>query len=49
MMLHVRQGDKPAVAPFPPEVQERLERLKRPPAELAAHAYGSRKIELKRR
>jgi acyl-CoA thioester hydrolase len=49
VLLHVQQGDKPAVVPFPPEVLERLERLKRPPAELAAHPHGSRKIELKRR
>jgi acyl-CoA thioester hydrolase len=49
MLLHVHQGEKPSVAPFPPEVFERLERLKLAPDVLAQRAHGSRKIELKRR
>ncbi len=49
MLLHVHQGDKPAVASFPPEVLERLEALKLSPGALAARGPGSRKIELKRR
>jgi acyl-CoA thioester hydrolase len=49
MLLHVHQGAKPASAPFPPEVSERLEALKLPPAALAARGLGSRKIELRRR
>ena len=49
MLLHVHQGEKPASASFPPEVQARLETLKLSPAALAARGLGSRKIELKRR
>ena len=49
MLLHVHQGAKPASAPFPPEVSQRLEALKLTPAALAARGLGSRKIELKRR
>jgi acyl-CoA thioester hydrolase len=49
MLLHVHQGEKPAVAPFPAEVVDRLERSKLAPAALAGRAQGSRKIEIKRR
>jgi betainyl-CoA thioesterase len=49
MLLHVQQGEKPAVAPFPEDVMQRLERLKLPAAALAARTHGSRKIELRRR
>jgi acyl-CoA thioester hydrolase len=49
MLLHVHQGEKPCVAPFPAEVLERLERLRLPPATLAARSHASRKIEIKRR
>jgi acyl-CoA thioester hydrolase len=49
MLLHVRQGEKPSSASFPPEVVQRLEALKLTPAALAARGLGSRKIELKRR
>jgi acyl-CoA thioester hydrolase len=49
MLLHVRQGEKPASASFAPEVMERLESLKLSPAALAERGLGSRKIELKRR
>jgi acyl-CoA thioesterase FadM len=49
MLLHVQQGEKPAVAPFPAQVQERLERLKLAPDALAGRSHVSRKIELKRR
>lgn len=49
MLLHVRQGDKPASATFPDEVLAALEALKVSPAASAAFAPGSRKIELKRR
>jgi acyl-CoA thioesterase FadM len=49
MLLHVHQGDKPAVAPFPDAVLAKLEALKVSPAEREAFAPSSRKIELKRR
>ncbi len=49
MLLHVHQGDKPSVAPFPDEVSVKLEALKLTPAAREAFAPGSRKIELKRR
>jgi acyl-CoA thioester hydrolase len=48
MLLHVRQGEKPASASFPPDVSERLDALKLAPA-AAARGLGSRKIELRRR
>ncbi len=53
MMLHVHQGDKPASAVFPTDIQERLA-LFAPPAgvtDSAANALvpGSRKIQLQRR
>jgi acyl-CoA thioester hydrolase len=49
MLLHVRQGEKPASAAFPDSVLARLESLK--VADSGREAFGpmSRKIELKRR
>jgi len=49
MLLHVHQGDKPAVQSFPDEVSARLEALKVSPASREAFGPSSRKIELKRR
>lgn len=49
MLLHVHQGDKPASAPFPPDVQGRLRSLLLQPDAAAAWGPRSRKIELKRR
>jgi acyl-CoA thioesterase FadM len=49
MLLHVRQGDKPAAAPFPDAVTAKLEALKVSPAEREDFGPSSRKIELKRR
>jgi acyl-CoA thioester hydrolase len=49
MLLHVHQGNKPAVAAFPDEVSAKLEALKAAPAIREAFGPTSRKIELKRR
>jgi acyl-CoA thioester hydrolase len=49
MLLHVRQGDKPGVAPFPDAVLAKLEALRLSPADAEAFGPSSRKIELKRR
>jgi len=49
MLLHVHQGDKPAVASFPDEVSAKLESLKVSPDAREAFGPSSRKIELKRR
>jgi acyl-CoA thioester hydrolase len=49
MLLHVHQGEKPASAPFPPQIAALLERLKVPAAETAARRFSSRKIEITRR
>jgi acyl-CoA thioester hydrolase len=49
MLLHVHQGDKPAVAAFPDEVSAKLEALKVSSAIREAFGPTSRKIELKRR
>ena len=49
MLLHVHQGDKPAVAAFPDEVSAKLEALKVSAAIREAFRPTSRKIELKRR
>lgn len=49
MLLHVHQGDKPAVASFPDEVSAKLGELKRSAAAREAFGPGSRKIEMKRR
>jgi acyl-CoA thioester hydrolase len=49
MLLHVRQGAKPSVAPFPDAVLAKLAVLKLSPAAGEAFGPSSRKIELKRR
>jgi acyl-CoA thioester hydrolase len=49
MLLHVHQGDKPASAPFPLDIDARLQTLKLPADAGAAWGPGSRKIELLRR
>ena len=49
MLLHVHQGDKPASAPFPHDIDARLQALRLPPDAGAAWGPGSRKIELQRR
>ena len=49
MLLHVRQREKPGVAPFPDAVLAKLEALKLSPAAAEAFGPSSRKIELKRR
>jgi acyl-CoA thioester hydrolase len=49
MLLHVHQGDKPAVASFPDEVTAKLGELKLSAAAREAFGPGSRKIEMKRR
>jgi acyl-CoA thioester hydrolase len=49
MLLHVRQGEKPASAAFPPDIEARLSASKLTPEALAARPVGSRKIELRRR
>jgi acyl-CoA thioester hydrolase len=49
MLLHVRQSETTGSAPFPPEIERRIEALKVPAAAREAWAPGSRKLELKRR
>lgn len=49
MLLHVHQGEKPASAPFPPDIERKLQSLKLSSDARAAWGPGSRKIELKRR
>jgi acyl-CoA thioesterase FadM len=49
MLLHVHQGDKPASAPFPQDIDASLQTLKLSPDAGAAWGPGSRKIELQRR
>jgi acyl-CoA thioester hydrolase len=49
MLLHVHQGDKPAVVSFPDEVTAKLEALKVSPGARESFGPSSRKIELKRR
>jgi acyl-CoA thioester hydrolase len=49
MLLHVHQGDKPASAPFPRDIERKLQSLKLSGDASAAWGPGSRKIELKRR
>jgi acyl-CoA thioester hydrolase len=49
MLLHVRQGEKPAIAPFPEQVTAKLKTLKLSPAARDAFGPLSRKIELQRR
>jgi acyl-CoA thioester hydrolase len=49
MLLHVHQGDKPAVRSFPDEVSAKLEALKASPDARESFGPSSRKIELKSR
>lgn len=49
MLLHVRQGDKPAAAPFPEAVIKHLDELKLSGSDADAFGPRSRTIELKRR
>ena len=49
MLLHVHQGDKPASAAFPVDIERRLETLKLSAEARAAWGPGSGKIELRRR
>jgi acyl-CoA thioester hydrolase len=49
MLLHVRQGEKPAGAPFPETVTAKLNALKLSSTAGNVFGPGSRKIELKRR
>ncbi len=49
MLLHVRQAEKPATAPFPEDVAARLQTLKLDAVARAAFGPGSRPIQLLRR
>ena len=49
MLLHVRQAEAPASAPFPPEIAARLQALTLDPAARAAFGPRSRQLEIKRR
>jgi acyl-CoA thioester hydrolase len=49
MLLHVQQGEKPASAPFPADIERALQTLKLSAEASAAWGPSSRKIELKRR
>ena len=49
MLLHVHQGDKPASAPFPHDIDARLQTLKLSPDAGATWGPGSRRMELQRR
>jgi acyl-CoA thioester hydrolase len=49
MLLHVQQGDKPASAAFPPDIEARLQALTLSPNLAAAWGPSSRKIEILRR
>jgi acyl-CoA thioesterase FadM len=49
MLLHVHQGEKVTTAPFPAEIEARLQALKLTPEALAAFGPISRRIELRRR
>jgi acyl-CoA thioester hydrolase len=49
MLLHVHQAEKPSSAPFPPDVERKLEALTLSAAASAALGPASRKIELTRR
>ena len=49
MLLHVHQGEKVTTAPFPAEIEARLQTLKLTPEALAAFGPISRRIELRRR
>ena len=49
MLLHVRQGDKPSVVPFPDPIATRLQALQLAAEPRAAVGPGSRAIQLVRR
>ncbi len=49
MLMHVHQGASPASAPFPADIEARLERLRLPAESRAAISHGSRAIAIKRR
>jgi acyl-CoA thioester hydrolase len=49
MLLHVHQGEKPASAPFAPDVEQKLQALQLPPDLAAAWGPRSRAIEILRR
>jgi acyl-CoA thioester hydrolase len=49
MLLHVRQGDRPASEPFPLEIARRLGSLRLTPDAAAGWGPASRKITLTRR
>ena len=48
MLLHVRQGDAPGSAPFPPAVRSAIDELVAATAGLDAPGPGSRQLELRR-
>jgi acyl-CoA thioester hydrolase len=49
MLMHVHQGDQPAGAAFPADVEQALQSLQLPGDASAAWGPGSRKIAIKRR
>jgi acyl-CoA thioester hydrolase len=49
MLIHVHQGEKPSVKPFPDDVSAKLEAFRAPAEAVEAFGPGSRKIEIKRR
>lgn len=49
MLLHVRQGERPASQPFPPQVARQLESLRLSAEAAAAWGPASRPIALRRR
>jgi acyl-CoA thioester hydrolase len=49
MLLHVRQGDRPASQPFPPQIARQLESLRLTAEAAATWGPASRKITLERR
>jgi len=49
MLLHVRQGEKPATAAFPEDIAAVIQALKLSPGESTAWGPRSRALELKRR
>ena len=48
MLLHVRQGGRPAAETFPPSIITAIEALRTETMELAAPGFESRRIELRR-
>lgn len=49
MLLHVHQGEKVSIQPFPDDIDARLQSLRLSPEALARFAPGSRRIEIRRR